>query len=258
LAQISEYWFQQDLFGKRLRIKLGKQDVNVDCCALDYGGDFINSSFGVIPTVPMPTFPDPALGASAFPEPADWMGLSAGMYDGAPNGGSLGFDTAFDGKGGGFGIVELTLRTSLIGKRLKPGAYRIGFWYHSDDVEKIGDGVITSSALGEALSALVGQDDRVTPLIERLGQLYEEAAVACCTVVEDENGCIGPGMWIHIDMKLHACRLNLKLLAGLFAVLDDFSIVVDVPVVGIHGLLSPHGNLAGLGARASSQQATAR
>ena len=29
---------------------------------------------------------------------------------------------------------------SLIGERSKPGAYRIGFWYHSDDVERIGDG----------------------------------------------------------------------------------------------------------------------
>jgi hypothetical protein len=105
-TQISEYWVEQSLFGDQLRIVLGKQDANADFGALDYGGDFINSSFGVIPTVPMPTFPDPALGAVAFLEPADWMALGAGMYDGAPDGGSSGFDTAFDGEDGGFGIVS--------------------------------------------------------------------------------------------------------------------------------------------------------
>jgi porin len=33
--------------------------------------------------------------------------------------------------------VELTLRTSLLGDRSSSGSYRIGFWYHSDDVEEI-------------------------------------------------------------------------------------------------------------------------
>jgi porin len=136
-TQISEYWFEQSLFGDRLRVVLGKQDANADFSALDYGGDFINSSFGVIPTVPIPTFPDPALGAAVFLEPADWMALGAGVYDGAPDGGSSGFDTAFDGEGGGFGIVELTLRTSLVDDTWNSGAYRIGVWYHSDDVEEI-------------------------------------------------------------------------------------------------------------------------
>jgi porin len=136
-TQISEYWLEQSLFGERVRIKLGKQDANADFSALDYAGDFIHSSFGPIPTVPMPSFPDPALGAAVFLEPADWMTLGAGVYDGAPDGGSSGFDTSFDGKGGGFGIVELTLRTSLVGDTSNPGAYRVGVWYHSDDVEEI-------------------------------------------------------------------------------------------------------------------------
>jgi porin len=136
-TQVSEYWLEQRLLGGRVRIKLGKQDANIDFAALDYGGDFIHSSFGPIPTVPMPSFPDPALGAAVFLDPADWMTLGAGVYDGAPDGGSSGFDTALDDKGGGFGIAELTLRTSLVGDASNSGAYRIGVWYHSDDVEEI-------------------------------------------------------------------------------------------------------------------------
>lgn len=138
-TQLSEYWFKQRVFQDRLGIKLGKQDANVDFCALDYGADFINSSFGVIPTVPMPTFPDPALAAVAFLDPAEWMTLGVGAYDGAPNGGTSGFDTTFDGEGGTFGLVELALRTSLAGRGWHPGSYRFGLWHHSKDVEELGD-----------------------------------------------------------------------------------------------------------------------
>jgi len=136
-TQISEYWIGQSLFGDRVWIKLGKQDANADFCALYYGVDFVHSSFGVIPTVPMPTFPDPALGAAAFVTLAERLTLGAGVYDGASDRGRFGFDTAFDGDGGGFGLVELTLHTSLIDDTWYAGAYRIGVWYHSGDVEEI-------------------------------------------------------------------------------------------------------------------------
>lgn len=136
-TQISEYWIEQRLFENRLRIKLGKQDTNADFCALDYGGDFINSSFGVIPTVPLPTFPDPALGIAAILAPTDSIALGLGVYDGASNGRTSGFDTTFDGDGGTFGIAELVLRTSLWDEAWRAGTYRLGIWYHSDEFEEI-------------------------------------------------------------------------------------------------------------------------
>ena len=138
-TQISEFWIEQSLFGDRVRIKLGKQDANIDFCALEYGEDFVNSSFGLVPTVPLPTFPDPALGIAGFLDLTDWMTLGAGVYDGAPDGGGFGFDTAFDGVGGGVGIVELALHTPRITDAWHSGIYRIAGWYHSGDVEEITD-----------------------------------------------------------------------------------------------------------------------
>lgn len=138
-TQLSEYWFAQELFEGRARVKLGKQDANSDFCALDYGADFVNSSFGVIPTVPLPTFPDPALGGMGMVGSVGRSTLGMGIYDGAPNGGTSGFDTTFDNKGGAFGIVELTLRTSLLSADWHSGAYRIGGWRHSGDIEEISD-----------------------------------------------------------------------------------------------------------------------
>ena len=39
--------------------------------------------------IPMPSFPAPALGAALFVQPAQWMSLRGGLYDGAPRSGSF-------------------------------------------------------------------------------------------------------------------------------------------------------------------------
>jgi porin len=137
-TQISEYWFEQRLFRDRVWIKLGKQDANRDFSVLDYGGDFINSSFGVIPTVPLPTFPDPARGAVALLDPAESVRLRLGVYDGG----------TVDGRGGILGVAELALRTFLPDDTWPPGTYRIGGWYHSDDFTEITDAPAPGSFSG--------------------------------------------------------------------------------------------------------------
>lgn len=133
-TQTYEYWYEQRLLEDKLRIKFGKQDANADFCALDFGGNFIQSSFGFIPTIPLITFPDPSLGLVAFVEPTNWLSLGAGIYDGNPNPDADGVTTAFDGQGGTFSILELALKPKLAGR---PGTYRFGAWKHTDDVEEI-------------------------------------------------------------------------------------------------------------------------
>jgi len=135
-TQVSEYWLEQKLLGDAARLKIGKQDANADFCAVDGGGDFINSSFGFAPNVPLPTFPDPGLGVAVFLEPAAWLGVGIGVYDGGPNGGTWGFD-AFDAEGGTFGITELALRTPALPGIRKPGVYRIGGWLNTENVDEI-------------------------------------------------------------------------------------------------------------------------
>jgi porin len=171
-SQVSEYWFEQSLFGERLRVKLGKQDANLDFCALDYAGDFINSSFGLIPTVPMPTFPDPGLGAAAFVEPASWITLGAGLYDGDANGGTSGFDSTFDSEGGLFWVVEAAVSGALLPTSRRQGTYRVGGWQHTDDVEEL-----TAAATPEEFS----QNHGVYLALDQ--PLFEERPDA-----EDEQG----------------------------------------------------------------------
>ncbi|MBW8036552.1 MAG: carbohydrate porin, partial [Planctomycetes bacterium] len=139
LSQISEYWIEQLYFDERLRIKLGKQDSNVDFVAVDYGGIHAGSSFAVIPNIPMPTFPNPALGAAAFWDVEDWITLGAGFYEGDPEGCHSGFDTAFGENNGSFTIGEVALKSLFGEQKDLPGTYRFGGWYHSSDFEEVGD-----------------------------------------------------------------------------------------------------------------------
>ncbi|BBO31620.1 carbohydrate porin [Lacipirellula parvula] len=135
IAQVSEYWYRQDFGDGNLGFKAGKQDANADFAFADLGGDFINSSFGQIPTVPLPTFPNPGLGLACFCHLHEHALISGGIYDGLPDGGQWGFSGL--GDNGCFSITQLELRQPEEFGNGLPGTIRLGFWYHSGNPEEI-------------------------------------------------------------------------------------------------------------------------
>jgi porin len=143
-TQLSEAWFQQSLFGDHLKIKLGKQDANRDFAAARFPGNFLHSSYGVLPTVPMPSFAAPGLGAVVFIDPAPWLTLRSGVYEGSPQIGSIGFDTAF-GDGGAFFIASASARHDLGEGQPQAAVYTLGGWYHSADIT-VGDQTFSGSS----------------------------------------------------------------------------------------------------------------
>ncbi|MBW1888858.1 MAG: carbohydrate porin [Deltaproteobacteria bacterium] len=56
--QISEFWYKHTLLDDRLWIKLGKMEANADFAFVDNGTEFINSSPGFSPTIPLVTYPN--------------------------------------------------------------------------------------------------------------------------------------------------------------------------------------------------------
>lgn len=136
LTQISEYWYQHYFVDDLIWIKVGKQDANADFALCDLGGDFVNSSFGFPPTVPLVSFPNPGLGLSAFAQLTDEVLLSGGVYDGAPQGGQWGFNTL--GQFGCFSIGQVTVKTQWGDQKQLPQTVRAGVWHHSGDWDEIG------------------------------------------------------------------------------------------------------------------------
>ena len=114
MNQISEYWYQQTLFDEKVRLKLGKQDANTDFGFLNSGWDFMNTAFSVNPTVPMPTYPDPAFGFMAEISPKEWLSIRNGTYSK--------FSVPFN-------ITEIEFKPTI--KKL-PGRYMLGAWEMSD------------------------------------------------------------------------------------------------------------------------------
>lgn len=114
MNQISEAWYQQKLFKDKLRLKFGKQDANFDFCSLGRGFDFLNLSFSVIPTVPLPTYPDQSFGFVAEVSPTKWMSLKNGTYSR--------YNVPFN-------ISEIELKPTI---KKMPGKYMLGVWELSD------------------------------------------------------------------------------------------------------------------------------
>jgi porin len=132
--QFSEYWWEQKWLDGLLRTKLGKQDANADFATNEYGGEFVNAAPYYISNLPMPTYPDPALGAALFVEPAEWLTLGGGVYDGEGYGNQTGFNTAFHGDDTSFTIFEAALKPAFsLGDQQLPGVYRVGGWYHGGE-----------------------------------------------------------------------------------------------------------------------------
>jgi porin len=124
-TQVSEYWWERSFWDGQLTVRLGKQDGNIDFAVVDLGGDFINSSFGMHPTIPMPSWPYNSMGVVVLWKLADSLAFKSGVWDGTPEIGTWGFS----GDGTTFSICELEAQYKL-GNRL-PGDCHVGVWYHS-------------------------------------------------------------------------------------------------------------------------------
>ena len=114
INQISEYWYQQKLFNDKFRMKVGKQDANIDFGYLNSGWDFMNTAFSVNPTTPMPTYPDQSFGFMAEINPKEWLSIRNGIYNkyGSP-----------------FNITEIEVKPMI---KKMPGRYMLGAWEMSE------------------------------------------------------------------------------------------------------------------------------
>ncbi len=131
--QISEIWYRHMFFNELFWIKMGKMEANEDFAFVDYGGEFINSSPGFSPTIPLVTFPDQDWGIVFGIEPEEWFSMNVGVYQGRPDGGrSIG--STLDNLFGPMLMIEPAFHYILAGH---PGHFRIGGWWNGDRFDEI-------------------------------------------------------------------------------------------------------------------------
>ena len=131
-TQVSELWYRQSFLDDRIWIKVGKQEANVDFAWVEHGGEFINSSAGFSPTIPLPSYPDQDLGVVLGTAPIPWFSMNLGAYSGNPDG-SRSLRGAFLDLAGPMIVVEPAFHYGLSGSR--HGHIRVGGWFNGTDVD---------------------------------------------------------------------------------------------------------------------------
>jgi porin len=134
-TRLYQFWYMQK-FGK-LSFTIGQHDLNSEFSSSEYGGTFINSSFGIQPdisgNVPISIFPIATLGVILKYEVNNQFSILTAIYDGDPgtqagNPNSLKWKLA--DSNGILNILELQYELK---NKTKPGTYKIGAWSHSAD-----------------------------------------------------------------------------------------------------------------------------
>ncbi len=152
MNQVAEYWYEQGFFDNKIQIKVGKQDACYDFMMLDLATNFVNNSHAFfMPNVPLPAYPDQAMGLVLKINPTDWLSFRTGWYDGKAKGSTTGFNTAFGGDPASFLIQEIGIRHN---KNNMPGTILAGGWLHTGHVDTLSNaGGTKGQTLGTYIEA---------------------------------------------------------------------------------------------------------
>ncbi|MGE3182244.1 MAG: carbohydrate porin [Phycisphaerae bacterium] len=132
-SRIYEAWYEHRWFDGALRLKLGKMDSNADFAAGLFRGEFVHSSPGFSPTIPLVTYPETAWGASLFLAPSRTTYLRTGVFDALGTSARVGFDTAFHAPADALFLLETGIRPewSTASGATLPGQYAWGVWHQN-------------------------------------------------------------------------------------------------------------------------------
>lgn len=110
--QISEFWYTHYFMDERLWLKLGKQEANADFAYVENGGEFINSSAGFSPSIPLTSYHDQDFGAVLGIDVNKQLGFKMGAYQAHPNG-SRSLGNTIEKLYGPMWMMEPTIHYSL-------------------------------------------------------------------------------------------------------------------------------------------------
>jgi porin len=173
LLAAGEIWYEQRLLKERLRIKAGRVDANTEFATVPAAADFLSSSMGYSPTIPMPSYPTPAASLSIFAQPAEHVEVGAGIFDGSPGQGSAWH------WGSRFAVIEAKGTWSTpAGRdgRVTAGIWRVDRHAHEEG-EHAGAGtfftatqtIAAASTRTAAAFLQVGRSDSASPIGRHIG-----------------------------------------------------------------------------------------
>lgn len=144
-----ELWLQQELWDKRISLRLGQLAADSEFVISDYASIFLNGTFGwpafTYENIPEggPGYPMATLGVRLELHPASWLTYRGAVFQGdvsAQNVNRHGFRWRLDSQQGFFSIHELEGRWNKNNDSAAlPGSLKIGGWFHSGPFDRVGD-----------------------------------------------------------------------------------------------------------------------
>ena len=141
-----ELWYQQAFLGGKVDVRVGQMSADQEFMLTQYGGLFLNSSFGwtALPSVDLPSggpnYPLAAPGVRLRVQPTDAIAGLLGVFNGSPAGLRTGDPQLLDPSGTNFdlnsgvfviGEAQYAINQGDNAKGL-PGTYKFGAWYNSN------------------------------------------------------------------------------------------------------------------------------
>jgi porin len=142
-TKLYELWYEQRIL-KKFSLKIGQQNINSEFAYSDCALNFINTSFGIMPSIsfniPISIFPNTALGARLHWTINDkWMIQGAVMSGNPGNEANNKYGINYELKRS-YGINVLgEAHYTLNVEEHQTGKYKLGFWYHSAKFVAMGD-----------------------------------------------------------------------------------------------------------------------
>lgn len=159
-TQLGEFFYEQNLFDV-VRFRLGKQDANREFGTPRFGGNFINNNFGMLPSSPLPSYPTNGLGAVVVVNPVPWLTVKASLFEGKPQVGSVGFDSAFVKDAGHF-IISSINSTHRFGREGRNnGTTTVGFFRQQGQFEELNPSGASPRTFNELWGLFAQHDERI-------------------------------------------------------------------------------------------------
>ena len=145
MTKLIEAFYSDTYHKDRLHIKVGRHYADTEFDVAENGAEFVNSSYGLIPTIPLPTYPYPDFGVSAWYTPTQRISAGAGVYRGKyPSGQDPIDEAASPSPKGVFTLAEVQFKPFA-----NPAAHysivRLGAWQQGRGAWLAQQGTVTAT-----------------------------------------------------------------------------------------------------------------
>ncbi len=152
-----ELWYEQQLFDKKLSVRVGQMAADQEFMVTQYGGLFLNHTFGwsSLPSTDLPSggpsYPLAAPGVRVRWTPRNDLSLLLGVFNGDPAGPGRGLPQERNPSGTGFNLGDSVFAIAEVQCGINggdnatglPGTYKLGAYYNSQpftDQRRTGSG----------------------------------------------------------------------------------------------------------------------